>query len=278
MNIKDALEHGRLVLYGKLDNNIDINVLLCSALNCHMAYLHMWPDKSLTNIQKREFKYYLQKRLSGVPVAYIIGKRSFWSLNLKVTKDTLIPREDTEILVTLALGILKSNMTVIDLGTGTGAIALALAIELPNAKILASDCSWLAIKVAKLNSINNNLNKISFIQSNWLASTKDKVFDVVISTPPYITQDDPHLLGGDVRFEPVTALTSGKDGLTDIRIIVEQAYSSLKENGWLLIEHGYHQANAVCNVFSKAGFQHITSHRDYDNNDRIVMGRVGGVN
>ncbi|NQY51868.1 MAG: peptide chain release factor N(5)-glutamine methyltransferase [Piscirickettsiaceae bacterium] len=274
MNIKQALDYGRSIIYGKLGNNIDSNVLLCHVLHCDTTYLHMWPNKPLTSIQKKMFEDYIQKRLFGVPVAYITGTSGFWSLDLKVTKDTLIPREDTEMLVTLALDVLESEMIVIDLGTGAGAIALSLATERPNANILASDHSWSALKVARMNALENKLYNVSFIQANWLTSIKDKAFNIVISNPPYLIEDDVHLSEGDVRFEPIKALTSGRDGLTDIRIIVKQAYTRLKEHGWLFVEHGYHQANEVSNIFFKAGFKHVSSHRDYGNNNRIIVGQL----
>ncbi len=274
MNINQALNHGRSVLYCNSGDNIDSNVLLCHVLNCHTTYLYMWPGQDLTDVQKKMFKNYIQKRLFGVPVAYITGTRGFWSLTFKVTENTIIPREDTEMLVILTLDVLESGMVVIDLGTGAGAIALALAIERPNSKILASDHSWPALQVARLNALENNLHNVSFIQADWLFSTKNKVFDIIISNPPYIIEDDAHLLEGDVRFEPIKALTSGKDGLTDIRIIVEQACISLKNNGWLFIEHGYHQANEVSNIFFKSGFKHVSSHIDHGNNNRIIMGQL----
>lgn len=277
MNINQALNYGRSILCSNLGANIDSNILLCHVLNCHTTYLHMCPYKSLTSVQEKRFEDYIQKRLFGVPVAYITGIRGFWSLNLKVTEDTLIPREDTEMLVTLVLDILESEMIVIDLGTGPGAIALSLAIERPNSDILASDYSWPALKVARLNALENNLHNVSFIQANWLASIKDKIFDIVISNPPYVIEDDSHLLEGDVRFEPIEALTSGKDGLTDIRIIVEQSCTSLKEHGWLFIEHGYHQANEVSNILFKSGFEHVSSHLDHGNNNRIIMGQLRGT-
>ncbi len=253
---------------------IESNVLLCDILDCQTKDLHAWSDRLLTTVQQDRFKRCVQQRLLGIPIAYITEICGFWSLDLKVTKDTLIPRADTELLVTLSLDYLQPDMIVADLGTGSGAIALALAREQPSIKVLAIDYSRSALQLAKINSLENQLYNIIFIQANWLAASKDAVFDLIISNPPYIVEDDPHLIEGDVRFEPSAALVSGKDGLTDIRVIVEQARFSLKANGWLLVEHGYHQANQVGEIFSFAGFINICSYQDYGGNDRAIMGQL----
>jgi len=274
MNIAEAMTYGRAILFDTESPEIDSNVLLCHVLDCQATYLHTWPDKVLTSEHQALFEQYVQQRLTGIPVAHITGTRGFWSLDLKVTEATLIPRADTELLVTLALDKLKPNMMIADLGTGSGAIALALAIERPEIKVIASDYSWSALQIAKLNALENKLSNVSFIRANWLAACQSTVFDVIISNPPYIVEDDPHLIEGDVKFEPVTALVSGKDGLKDIRLIVSQACDSLKVGGWLLVEHGYHQAEQVMQLYRDAGFSHISSHQDYGDNDRVVMGQL----
>ncbi|RKZ82190.1 MAG: peptide chain release factor N(5)-glutamine methyltransferase, partial [Gammaproteobacteria bacterium] len=173
-----------------------------------------------------------------------------------------------------ALAKLRADMLVIDLGTGTGAIALSLACEKPKAKVLAMDFSLAALNVAKQNAYHHNLNNVIFWQGSWLSAIADNTLDMVVSNPPYIKVDDPHLSQGDVRFEPKSALVSGTDGLEDIRMIIEQAQRCLKLSGWLLVEHGYHQAQQVQQLFLDAGFTKISSHQDFGGNDRVVIGQL----
>ena len=274
MKISEALQYGRKVLVDSDSSDSDNQVLLCHCLQCQTTYLHTWPDKILTDIQQITFTDLLKQRLEGKPVAYLTGQRGFWSLDLKVTADTLIPRPDTELLVTLALEKLKADMWVIDLGTGTGAIALSLASEQPKANILAMDFSLAALNVAKQNASHNNLNNVLFWQGNWLMAIAENSLDMVVSNPPYIETNDPHLSQGDVRFEPMSALVSGVDGLADIRQIVIQSQRCLKSSGWLLVEHGYHQAQQVQQLFLDAGFFNVSSQKDYGGNDRVVLGQL----
>ena len=221
-----------------------------------------------------QYKQLITKRECGHPVAHLTEQRGFWSLDLKVTPDTLIPRPDTELLVTLALSKLTPDMLIADLGTGTGAIALSLAIENPNAKIIAMDYSQAALAIAKQNAQSNQINNVSFWQGIWLTAIADNSLDMIVSNPPYIEQNDPHLSQGDVRFEPITALTSGIDGLDDIKQIIQQAQASLKASGWLLIEHGYDQAEQVRQLFHEAKFIDISSHQDFGGNDRVTVGML----
>jgi len=274
MKIAEAIQYGRTVLVNSDSSDIDSQVLLCHCLKCQTTYLHTWPDKILTDIQRLEFTDLIKQRMDGKPIAHLIGQRGFWSLDLKVTADTLIPRPDTELLVTLALAKLRADMLVIDLGTGTGAIALSLACEKPKAKVLAMDFSLTALNVAKQNAYHHNLNNVIFWQGSWLSAIADNTLDMVVSNPPYIKVDDPHLSQGDVRFEPKSALVSGTDGLEDIRMIIEQAQRCLKLSGWLLVEHGYHQAQQVQQLFLDAGFTKISSHQDFGGNDRVVIGQL----
>ena len=274
MNIEKARAYGRSVLVNTESPEIDSDVLLCHVLECQTVFLHTWSDKQLTQIQEEQFKRLIEQRLTGVPVAHIIGKRGFWSLELKVSNATLIPRPDTELLVSLALDKVEAGMRLADLGTGSGAIALAVAAERSDITVVASDYSWSALKIAKSNAFEHHLENVSFMQADWLNSCKASVFDLIISNPPYIVDDDPHLTEGDVRFEPISALASGKDGLDDIRRIVEQACHSLKKGGWLMVEHGHHQAEQVMQLFDEAGFKKIESHQDYGENDRVVMGQL----
>jgi len=274
MNIEEALSFARHELAGTDSPEVDSQVLLCHCLSCETTFLHTWPDKELSPVQQRNFEQLIAQRLQGQPVAHLTGQRGFWSLDLKVTVDTLIPRPDTELLVSLALEKVTDHMLVADLGTGSGAIALSLAIETPTASILATDYSLSALKVAQENAHRYELTNVHFWQGSWLSAITDNSVDMVVSNPPYIEEDDPHLTQGDVRFEPMSALSSGKDGLDDIRHIIEQAKRCLKSQGWLMIEHGYHQAKQVQQLFRHADFTNVSSEQDFGGNDRVVIGQI----
>ncbi len=274
MTISEALQSANLLLVNSESPNSDSQILLCHVLHCQKAYLHTWPDKKLSESDLKDFNDLIQQRVQGHPVAHLTGLRGFWSLDLNVSPDTLIPRPETELLVSLALELLKPDMLIADLGTGTGAIALSLAKEMPTASFLAMDFSGKALAVAKQNMDSHQLNNVNFWQGSWLTAIADNTLDMVVSNPPYIEQDDPHLSQGDVRFEPMSALVSGVDGLDDIRQIIKQAKNCLKSSGWLLIEHGYHQAQQVQQLFLEANFTNITSQQDYGGNDRVVMGQL----
>ncbi len=274
MNITEALRYGYIELNDGDNTEIDSRVLLCYLLDCSTSYLHAWSDKSLTEDQQFQWLGLIKQRQQGQPVAYITGRCGFWTLDLKVTADTLIPRPDTELLVALAMEKLKPAMCVVDLGTGSGAIALSLAAEQPLAKIIAMDFSMAALKVAKENAFINHLNNVSFWRGSWLAAIAEKSLDIVVSNPPYIEANDLHLSQGDLRFEPLSALASGIDGLDDTRLIVMQAQRCLKPDGWLMVEHGYNQAQLVKQLFGEAGFCEVSSKQDFGGNDRVTMGRV----
>lgn len=273
MTIDEALQYGYLALANSESPEIDSQVLLCHIVDCQTTYLHTWPDKFLTETQQESFKQLIIQRQQGQPIAYLIGQRGFWTLDLKVTTDTLIPRPDTELLVSLALAKLKPDMRVVDLGTGTGAVALSLAVENPTITIVAMDCFRPALDVAMRNAESNNINNIVFWQGSWLTAIAENSLDMVLSNPPYIENNDPHLSQGDVRFEPMSALISGTDGLDDIRQIIQQAQGCLKASGWLLIEHGYHQAQKIQQLFNDAEFIDVTTHQDFGGNDRVTMGQ-----
>jgi release factor glutamine methyltransferase len=274
MNIAEALRYGHVELSEGASPEIDSRVLLCYQLDCPTSYLHAWSDKLLSDEQQAQWIALIQLRKQGYPVAYLMGKRGFWTLDLKVTADTLIPRPDTELLVSLALDKIKPAMCVADLGTGSGAIALSLAAEQPAAQIIAMDFSMSALLVAKENALNHQLSNVLFWQGSWLAAIADKSFHLVVSNPPYIEASDVHLSQGDVRFEPLSALASGSDGLDDIRLIVIQAQRCLKPGGWLMVEHGYNQAFKVQQLFSDAGFSEVSSRQDFGGNDRVTIGIV----
>jgi release factor glutamine methyltransferase len=254
--------------------NTDVELLLCHVLDCNATFIKTWPERLLSKEQLTGFYTLLSQRAEGQPVAYLIGQRGFWSLDLKVTAATLIPRPDTELLVELALSKLQTDMTVADLGTGSGAIALSLAHENKTISVYATDYCHDALQVAKENAKSHQLSNVYFWQGSWLEAVVPKCFDLIISNPPYIEDSDPHLVQGDLRFEPLTALASGTDGLDDIRIIVKQAKHCLRSNGWLMIEHGYQQAKRIQALFMEHGFINVSSHQDFGGNDRVVSGQL----
>jgi len=254
---------------------IDVFALLCFVLGKTTSYLYTWPDKQLSSSQLNQFHQLLARRLQGEPIAYLTGEREFWSLPLKVSPATLIPRPDTECLVEIALEKIrhKKAPSILDLGTGTGAIALALASELPQANIIGIDLNEEATQLAKTNAQNLSLNQCQFLTGNWFAPLTNEKFDLIVSNPPYIDKEDPHLDQGDVRFEPLTALVAPHQGLADIEHIVLSARSFLHKQAYLLIEHGYNQKNAVQHIFHHHHYTGIATYKDYGNNDRVTLGQ-----
>lgn len=254
---------------------LDIELLLAAALGKSVSYLHTWPDKQVEDSSLAKFYDYLERRQLGEPIAYILGQQGFWSLDLQVAKHTLIPRPDTETLVEVCLAHITNQQAVdvLDLGTGTGAIALAIAQERPSASVLGVDFIREIVALAEYNRQHLQLSNVSFKQSNWFDEVKDYFFDLIVSNPPYLAIDDPHLQQGDVRFEPITALVSGPDGLTDLRLIIEQAPHHLHQKGWLFLEHGYQQASAVQTLLKTRGFSEIASYCDLGGNERVTGGQ-----
>ncbi len=255
---------------------IDARLLLQHSLKVDHAWLIGHINDELTDAQTQSFQQLLARRLEGEPVAYILGMREFYGLPLKTTPATLIPRPDTETLVEEALDklALYENLKVLDLGTGTGAIALAIAKNRPQAQVTAVDFSHEAFSVAKENAQNLDLARVRFIQSDWFASLQGEKFDVIVSNPPYIAENDAHLTQGDLRFEPLTALASGKDGLDDIRYIIQAAPSHLNPSGWLMLEHGYDQAEKVVELLKLHGFEQISHAPDLSGTLRVTLGRM----
>ena len=217
----------------------------------------------------------ISKRQHGIPIAYITGQKEFWSLNFKVTNDTLIPRPETELLVETALGLIPEDVSldILDLGTGSGAIACAIASERPKANIMSTDQSSAALEVANWNAENNKLSNIIFIKSNWFEKLSENLFDLIISNPPYVASEDKNLTEGDVRFEPDLALTPGPDGLKDLRHIIEQCKFHLRTSGYLLVEHGYDQHKPVNQLFFDNNYQNIACLTDLNNNPRVTFGQ-----
>lgn len=250
---------------------LDTELLLAHVLKKNRGYLYTWPERVLDDAQHAEFVALIERRAQGEPVAYIMGQQAFWSLDLEVNSSTLIPRPETELLVELALDRIGAESRVLDLGTGTGAIALALASELKQADVQGVDQSSDAVALANKNKLNNNIANADFYQSNWFDLVTG-YFDLIVSNPPYVESNDPHLAQGDVRFEPESALVSGADGLDDLRKIISDARNYLHDRAWLMVEHGYNQANAVQLLFSQAGFDDVHTVKDLSNNDRVTLG------
>lgn len=253
----------------------DARPLLAYALGKPVSWLFAHGDETIEFSVLRRFRVLLKARESGQPVAYLTGRRGFWTLDLAVTADTLIPRPETELLVELALARLPapSPAQVADLGTGSGAIALAIAKERPAAKIFATDVSGGALNVARGNALNNAIANVEFAQGSWFAPLAGERFDLVASNPPYIADGDPHLDQGDLRHEPATALSSGADGLDAIREIVANAGAHLKADGWLLLEHGWEQGPAVRELLRQARFAETSTEKDMEGRDRVTLGR-----
>ncbi|TDQ38978.1 peptide chain release factor N(5)-glutamine methyltransferase [Thiopseudomonas denitrificans] len=254
---------------------LDVELLLADVLGQSRSYLYTWPGKEVTAQQLTTFNTQFARRLAGEPVAYLLGRQGFWTLDLQVSPNTLIPRPETELLVetTLQLGSAGSSLRVLDLGTGTGAIALALASERPRWQVTGVDRVPEAVQLARHNALGCGLGGVRFLDSDWFAALNGEHFDLIISNPPYIALDDPHLEQGDVRFEPMSALVSGRDGLDDIRRILADAGQHLHESGWLLLEHGWQQAAAVRDLMRHAGFTGVRSVCDLAGHERITLGQ-----
>lgn len=250
--------------------------LLQKILHVPRVYLLAHPERCLSDAEFAHYNDLLQCRLNGEPIAYILGEREFYGMSLKVTPATLIPRPDTELLVELALQRIPQHQrcAVVDLGTGSGAIALAIAHERPQAEVLACDASAAALAVAQENARALGISNACFVQSDWFAALGTRRFTLIVSNPPYIAAGDPHLAQGDVRFEPVSALISGVDGLDDIRHIIAQTSSYLLQGGWLLLEHGYDQAARVRRLLQEAGFDDVFSACDLAGIERVSGGRI----
>lgn len=256
----------------------EVELLLGHVLGRDRAWLFAHADDALDADDQRRFVELLERRFAGEPVAHVVGSRGFWTLDLAVTPDTLIPRPETETLVEQTLSRLPADLAcrVADLGTGSGAIALALASERPAWRLHAVDASDAALAVATANRDALRLPNVAMHHGDWLLPLGGMRFDAIVSNPPYIEADDPHLSRGDLRFEPRLALVSGSDGLDAIRRIVGDARSCLKPGGWLLLEHGWRQGAAVRGLLENAGFEKVASVKDLEDRERVSLGRWPG--
>jgi release factor glutamine methyltransferase len=280
LTIKSLLSASTTKLKGILTDEssafFEVNLLLQHVLGVNRAWLISHENDVLSVEKETEFTALFSQRLAGEPIAYIVGQREFYGLNLKVTPDTLIPRPDTETLVEAALERIPPNrlLTVLDLGTGSGAIALAIAKNRPQTQVTAVDASSSALSIAQENAHLLQISNVQFLPSNWFESLAGKTFDMIVSNPPYIASADPHLSQGDLRFEPASALASGEDGLNDIRLIVQQATHYLNPNGWLMFEHGYNQADEVAKLLTEAEFIAVQHVQDLAGIVRVTLGQL----
>jgi len=275
MNIQQALQQACETLSKNGESaDIDAQVLLSHVLQCNSAHLMTWPEKDLDEKQAAAYLQLIAQRKQGLPVAHLTGQREFWSLNLSVDNSTLIPRPETETLVEFILQKFsdKKNLKLLDMGTGTGAIAIAISSEKPDWKIFASDVSEQALTLATKNSAQHKTN-ITFIHSDWFGNINEHDFDIIVSNPPYIAEHDPHLQTGDVRFEPQGALTAGKTGMDDIEHLCAQAKNHLQKNGWLIVEHGYNQAQLVAECFAENAYAQIEQRQDLSGHMRMTTGK-----
>ena len=263
MTISELLKRASRQLQSQSSSaRLDVEVLLCHVLQQPRSYLFSWPERQLSDTERQQFQALLDKRLQGYPVAHLTGNREFWSLPLRVTPDTLIPRPETELLVEQVLLAYpqQQGIELADLGTGTGAIALAIASERPGWRIVATDRSAAALEVARAGS--------------WCQPLAAERFHIIVSNPPYILANDPHLQQGDVRFEPLSALAAGDDGLDDIRHIATSAKAHLNHGGWLLFEHGYDQAEQVRALLRQNVYAGVFSARDLAGIERVSGGTI----
>ncbi|WP_394174767.1 peptide chain release factor N(5)-glutamine methyltransferase [Thalassotalea litorea] len=279
MSIAKVLQRGQqqLVEHQIVDSpKLDCQLLLAFVLNVRSSYLLAWPEKEITGQQHNDFLQLLNRRSQGEPIAFLLGKQEFWSLPFNVSPCTLIPRPDTEVLVETVLDDYPalSNIRLLDLGTGTGAIALALGHEKPDWQIDAVDFNDDAVALAKSNAEQLEIAGVNIYQSDWFANvSKASKFDVIVSNPPYIDEQDPHLSQGDVRFEPKSALVAEEQGFKDIRDIIATSRCYLKRGGMLYIEHGFEQHLIIQQIYQEYGYGDIETVKDYNDQPRMTKGR-----
>ncbi|TDB03139.1 peptide chain release factor N(5)-glutamine methyltransferase [Halomonas marinisediminis] len=281
MTLDALLAHSsaRLSAAGSPTARLDAEVLLCHVLGVERTWLYTWGDRRADVEAAARFRALVARREAGEPVAYLTGEREFWGLRLATDPSTLIPRPDTETLVESALSLAEEpEGKLLDLGTGSGAIALAFASERPAWRVLGLDIRPEAVALAQHNATRLALANVEFRESDWFAALKDEEcktrFSLIVSNPPYIAEDDPHLAMGDVRFEPRSALVADGDGLADLNHLVTMAREHLLPGGWLLLEHGWSQAAAVREALVAAGYREVASRRDLGGHERVSLGRL----
>lgn len=276
VSYKQLIDLGYQRLFDSSDTpRIDAEYLLQHITGQSMAWLIAWSDSFASADHVAGFLALLEQREKGTPIAYLIGERDFWTLTLTVNEHVLIPRPDTEALVECALSKLPTAqpLRLLDLGTGSGAIALALAKERPLATVLAVDKHPEALAVAQHNAARNNITNVEFQRSDWFAQI-DGQFHLIASNPPYVAPGDPHLNQGDLRFEPASALSAPNNGLADLETIIQTAPKHLQARGWLIVEHGFDQADAVRGLFLANSFCEVHLQRDLNDLPRCTVGQL----
>lgn len=276
--LKVLLKTGVDRLKGKSETPLlDAKYLLIHVLQKDLAFLEAWPEFSMDHASEKSFLALIEKRAKGCPLAYLTGSQPFWSFNLRVNENTLIPRPETEHLVECALEKLDKTQhyQIVDLGTGSGAVGLAIAKERPNSQIFAVDFSEKALEIAQLNAKELGIKNITFLQGSWYEALPKRFYDLIVSNPPYVAQQERHLLSPEVHFEPETALFSDEAGLKDIGRIIRGASEYLKLGGWLMIEHGFSQGAVVRDFFERMGFESVFTRKDYAGLERVTGGCLG---
>jgi release factor glutamine methyltransferase len=278
--VDEALAAARARLTASPTAGLDAELLLAATLGRRRTWLHAWPEVTLSPGQAEHFDEWIARRAAGEPIAYLLGEREFWSLTFAVSPDVLIPRPETEGLVSIALDHLRTTAVteprILDLGTGSGCVALALAHERPDARVTAVEAAGPTLEIARANAARHGIVNVEFIEGNWFAPLGSRRFDVIVSNPPYIATGDPHLTAGDVRFEPVTALDGGPDGLHGLREIAAGAPHHLPPGGLGAVEHGADQADAVVSLFTAEGLTTVETHADDAGLPRITAARAPG--
>ncbi|MEB5704304.1 peptide chain release factor N(5)-glutamine methyltransferase [Pantoea anthophila] len=275
MDIRHWLKQATATLCGGDSPKRDAEILLGFVTGKSRSWLIAFDETVLTEAQRAQLDSLLARRARGEPVAHLVGEREFWSLPLRVNDATLIPRPDTELLVEQALTRLPATpAAILDMGTGTGAIALALASERPDCQVTGVDRIDAAVALARTNAQALNLTNTTFLLSHWFRSLPAQRFALIVSNPPYIDASDSHLAQGDVRFEPRSALVADEAGLADLRTLIEQAPAWLLPGGWLLLEHGWQQGEAVAALMQQNGYQAVETLEDYGGNPRVTLGQL----
>ncbi len=274
MDFQHWLRHAASELSSSESPKRDAEILLEHVTGKPRTYQLAFGETLLSAEQQTQLATLLARRKTGEPVAHLVGEREFWSLPLYVSAATLIPRPDTECLVEQALARLPAQgCHILDLGTGTGAIALALASERPDCALTAVDVMPDAVALAQRNVVRLKMDNVTVRQSSWFSALAGCSYAMIVSNPPYIDEDDPHLAQGDVRFEPLTALVAANQGLADLDFIVTTSRQYLLPGGWLLVEHGWTQGEAVRGLFARAGYRAVETCRDYGGNERLTLGQ-----
>ncbi|MEM9243674.1 MAG: peptide chain release factor N(5)-glutamine methyltransferase [Pseudomonadota bacterium] len=276
MTINSLLKQAVVLLQARSQTpGLDAELLLAHTLGCQRGLLFTHPERLVTSEENNCFQQLLSRRKQGEPIAYILGHKAFWSLDLTVNKHVLIPRPETELLVETILSLYghQQRIHLLELGTGSGAISLSIATERPNWHIIATDKSENALQCAITNAKQLAINTIQFIHSDWYAALTPQRFDIIVSNPPYLADNDRHFHQSDIRFEPRMALSAGKDGLDAIRSIAKEANYWLKSPGYLILEHGYQQSNAVQDIVSHHHLQIVNTFSDLAGLPRVSLAK-----